>query len=89
VHTLVEALVLVVIVVFIFSGLSRDPDPAARVRCRLVGTFMVFPLLGFSTTHCRCFGLVLAIGLVVNDAIVLSRRSSTTWKRACRLATRR
>jgi len=51
--------------------LPGDPDPAAGGAVSLVGTFMVFPLLGFSINTLSLFGLVLAIGLVVDDAIVV------------------
>src|SRR5438128_37918 len=66
VKTLVEALVLVVIVVFIFlQGFRATLIPLLAVPVSLVGTFMVFPLLGFSINTLSLFGLVLAIGLVV------------------------
>src|SRR6266478_4685513 len=72
VKTLVEALVLVVIVVFIFLQVLRATlIPLLAVPVSLVGTFMVFPLLGFSINTLSLFGLVLAIGLVVDDAIVV------------------
>src|SRR2546421_193820 len=72
VKTLVEALVLVVIVVFIFlQGFRATLIPLLAVPVSLVGTFMVFPLLGFSINTLSVFGLVLAIGLVVDDAIVV------------------
>ncbi len=72
VHTLVEALVLVVIVVFIFlQGFRATLIPLLAVPVSLVGTFMIFPLLGFSINTLSLFGLVLAIGLVVDDAIVV------------------
>jgi hydrophobic/amphiphilic exporter-1 (mainly G- bacteria), HAE1 family len=72
VKTLVEALVLVVIVVFIFlQGFRATLIPLLAVPVSLVGTFMVFPLLGFSINTLSLFGLVLAIGLVVDDAIVV------------------
>jgi HAE1 family hydrophobic/amphiphilic exporter-1 len=70
--TLVEALVLVVIVVFIFlQGFRATLIPLLAVPVSLVGTFMVFPMLGFSINTLSLFGLVLAIGLVVDDAIVV------------------
>ena len=72
VKTLVEALVLVVIVVFVFlQGFRATLIPLLAVPVSLVGTFMVFPLLGFSINTLSLFGLVLAIGLVVDDAIVV------------------
>src|SRR5437870_1903506 len=72
VKTLVEALILVVIVVFIFlQGFRATLIPLLAVPVSLVGTFMVFPLLGFSINTLSLFGLVLAIGLVVDDAIVV------------------
>lgn len=71
-HTLFEALVLVVLVVFIFlQGWRATLIPLLAVPVSLVGTFMVFPLLGFSINTLSLFGLVLAIGLVVDDAIVV------------------
>jgi len=72
VKTLVEALLLVVLVVFIFlQGLRATLIPLLAVPVALVGAFMVFPLLGFSINTLSLFGLVLAIGLVVDDAIVV------------------
>jgi HAE1 family hydrophobic/amphiphilic exporter-1 len=72
VKTLFEALGLVVIVVFIFlQGFRATLIPLLAVPVSLVGTFMLFPLLGFSINTLSLFGLVLAIGLVVDDAIVV------------------
>src|SRR6266481_3137840 len=72
VKTLVEALILVVIVVFVFlQGFRATLIPLLAVPVALVGAFMVFPLLGFSINTLTLFGLVLAIGLVVDDAIVV------------------
>jgi len=71
-HTLIEALILVIIVVFIFlQGWRATLIPLLAVPVSLVGTFIVFPLLGFSINTLSLFGLVLAIGLVVDDAIVV------------------
>jgi HAE1 family hydrophobic/amphiphilic exporter-1 len=70
--TLLEALVLVVLVVFLFlQGWRATLIPLLAVPVSLVGTFIVFPLLGFSINTLSLFGLVLAIGLVVDDAIVV------------------
>ena len=72
VHTLGEALVLVILVVFIFlQGWRATLIPLLAVPVSLVGTFAVFPLLGFTVNTLSLFGLVLAIGLVVDDAIVV------------------
>jgi len=72
IHTLWEALILVLIVVFIFlQGWRATLIPMLAVPVSLVGTFMVFPLLGFSVNTLSLLGLVLAIGLVVDDAIVV------------------
>src|SRR5262249_21119597 len=72
VKTLFEALVLVVIVVFIFlQGFRTTLIPLLAVPVSLVGTFMLFPVLGFSINTLSLFGLVLAIGLVVNDANIV------------------
>jgi len=71
-HTLFEALVLVILVVFIFlQGWRATLIPLLAVPVSLVGTFMFFPLFGFSINTLSLFGLVLAIGLVVDDAIVV------------------
>jgi len=70
--TLFEALVLVIIVVYIFlQGVRATLIPLLAVPVSLIGTFAVFPLLGFSINTLSLFGLVLAIGLVVDDAIVV------------------
>ena len=72
VMTLVEAIVLVVLVVFLFlQGWRATLIPLCAVPVSLIGTFMLFPLLGFSINTLALFGLVLAIGLVVDDAIVV------------------
>ena len=70
--TLFEAIILVIIVVFIFlQGWRATLIPLLAVPVSLVGTFVVFPALGFSINTLSLFGLVLAIGLVVDDAIVV------------------
>ena len=70
--TLGEALVLVILVVFVFlQGFRATLIPLLAVPVSLIGTFVVFPLLGFSINTLSLFGLVLAIGLVVDDAIVV------------------
>jgi HAE1 family hydrophobic/amphiphilic exporter-1 len=70
--TFVEALILVTLVVFIFlQNVRATIIPLITVPVSLVGTFIFFPLLGFSLNTLSMFGLVLAIGIVVDDAIVV------------------
>jgi HAE1 family hydrophobic/amphiphilic exporter-1 len=72
VETLVIALVLVILVVYLFLQDWRATlIPMLAVPVSLVGTFVLFPLFGFSINTLSMFGLVLAIGLVVDDAIVV------------------
>jgi HAE1 family hydrophobic/amphiphilic exporter-1 len=71
-HTLFEAVGLVIIVVFVFLQNWRATlIPLMTVPVSLVGAFMFFPLLGFSINVLSLLGLVLAIGIVVDDAIVV------------------
>jgi HAE1 family hydrophobic/amphiphilic exporter-1 len=71
-ETLIEAVLLVVLVVFIFLQSWRATlIPLLTVPVSLIGAFAVFPLFGFSVNTLSLFGLVLAIGLVVDDAIVV------------------
>ena len=70
--TLFQAVALVILVVFIFLQNFRSTlIPTLTVPVSLIGTFMVFPLLGFSINTLSLLGLVLAIGIVVDDAIVV------------------
>src|SRR5271168_2012390 len=70
--TLLIALVLVILVVYLFlQGWRATLIPLLAVPVSLVGTFVLFPLFGFSINTLSLFGLVLAIGLVVDDAIVV------------------
>jgi multidrug efflux pump len=72
VHTLFEALVLVVLVVILFLQTWRASIiPLVAVPVSLIGTFAVMHLFGFSLNALSLFGLVLAIGIVVDDAIVV------------------
>jgi len=72
VHTLFEAVILVILVVFIFLQNWRATlIPLITVPISLIGTLAVFPLLGFSINVLSLLGLVLAIGIVVDDAIVV------------------
>src|SRR5579863_9721829 len=70
--TLFEALGLVVLVVFVFlQGWRATLIPLLAVPVSLIGTFIIFPALGFSINTLSLFGLVLATGLVVDDAIIV------------------
>jgi HAE1 family hydrophobic/amphiphilic exporter-1 len=72
VKTFVEAIILVTLVVFIFlQNVRATFIPLLTVPVSLVGTFIFFPMLGFSVNTLSMFGLVLAIGIVVDDAIVV------------------
>src|SRR5438445_107053 len=72
VETLLIAILLVIIVVYIFlQGWRATLIPLLAVPVSLVGTFVLFPVFGFSINTLSLFGLVLAIGLVVDDAIVV------------------
>ena len=72
VHTFFEAVVLVILVVFIFlQSLRATIIPILAVPVSIVGTFIGMHLLGFSINMLTMFGMILAIGLVVDDAIVV------------------
>jgi len=72
VHTFFEAVVLVVLVVFVFlQSLRATVIPILAVPVSIVGTFIGMHLLGFSINMLTMFGMILAIGLVVDDAIVV------------------
>lgn len=71
-HTFFEALILVLIVVYIFLGSFRATViPMLAVPVSLIGTFAAFVLLGFTINTLTLFAMVLAIGIVVDDAIVV------------------
>ncbi|MBP6335001.1 MAG: multidrug efflux RND transporter permease subunit [Bacteroidia bacterium] len=72
IHTLFEAVILVILVVFIFLQNWRATlIPLITVPVSLIGTLALFPMLGFSINVLSLLGLVLAIGIVVDDAIVV------------------
>ncbi|MCK6370308.1 MAG: multidrug efflux RND transporter permease subunit [Gammaproteobacteria bacterium] len=72
VKTFIEALILVTLVVFIFlQNVRATIIPLLTIPVSLIGTFIFFPALGFSINTLSMFGLVLAIGIVVDDAIVV------------------
>ncbi|HEX5271287.1 MAG TPA: efflux RND transporter permease subunit, partial [Gemmataceae bacterium] len=72
VHTLVEAILLVALVVLVFLQSWRSTlIPLAAVPVAVIGTFAVMAAIGFSLNNLTLFGLVLAIGIVVDDAIVV------------------
>lgn len=71
-HTLLEAVVLVVLVIIVFLQKARASIiPVLAIPISLVGTFAVLAMLGYSLNNLSLFGLVLAIGIVVDDAIVV------------------
>ncbi len=71
VHTFVEALILVTLVVFIFlQNVRATIIPLLTVPVSIIGTFIFFPMLGFSVNTLSMFGLVLAIGIVVVEAVI-------------------
>jgi multidrug efflux pump len=72
VHTLIEAVILVVLVVYVFlQNLRATLIPTIAVVVSIVGTFVGMAMLGFSINLLTLFGMVLAIGIVVDDAIVV------------------
>lgn len=72
IHTLIEAVILVLLVVYIFLQSFRATIiPMLAVPVSLIGVFIVFPMLGFTINTLTLFALVLAIGIVVDDAIVV------------------
>jgi multidrug efflux pump len=72
IHTFIEAIILVTLVVFVFlQNFRATLIPLLTVPVSLLGTFIFFPILGFSVNTLSMFGLVLAIGIVVDDAIVV------------------
>jgi HAE1 family hydrophobic/amphiphilic exporter-1 len=76
--TLFQAVALVILVVFIFLQNARATlIPSLAVPVSLIGTFAIFPLLGFSINTLSLLGLVLAIGIVVDDAIVVVEAVTT------------
>lgn len=84
IHTFFEAVILVVIVVFVFlQSLRATLIPVLAVPVSIVGTFMGMSALGFSINMLTLFGMVLAIGIVVDDAIVVIEnveRNMTVFK---------
>lgn len=71
-HTIIEAVVLVVLVVLLFlQSLRSSFIPIIAIPVSLIGTFTILAALGFSLNNLSLFGLVLAIGIVVDDAIVV------------------
>ncbi|CAK7017706.1 MAG: Efflux pump membrane transporter BepE [Desulfovibrio sp.] len=72
VHTLLEAMVLVLLVVYLFLGSFRATlIPMVAVPVSLIGVFAFFPMLGLNINNLTLFALVLAVGIVVDDAIVV------------------
>ena len=90
VKTLLEAMLLVVVVVLVFLQTWRASIiPLAAVPVSLIGTFAVMHALGFSINALSLFGLVLAIGIVVDDAIVVVENVERNIGAGFRRSTRR
>ena len=81
VHTLIEALAMVVLVVIVFLQTWRASIiPLLAVPVSIVGTFAIMHLFGFSINALSLFGLVLAIGIVVDDAIVVVEKCGAQYR---------
>jgi multidrug efflux pump len=93
IHTFVEALILVLIVVFLFLQSWRATlIPMLAVPVSLVATFAAYQVLGFSINTLSLFGMVLAIGIVVDDAIVVveaAEHNMQAFKLSAKEATRK
>ena len=82
VRTLVIALILVIFIIFLFlQDWRATVIPLVAIPVSLVGAFALFPLLGFSINIISLLGLVLAIGLVVDDAIVVVEAAQVNIER--------
>jgi HAE1 family hydrophobic/amphiphilic exporter-1 len=83
--TLWQAVALVILVVFVFlQNFRATLIPALAVPVSLIGTFALFPLLGFSINTLSLLGLVLAIGIVVDDAIVVVEATTAKMEQGLR-----
>ncbi len=81
-ETLIIALVLVILIIFIFLQDWRATlIPLIAIPVSIIGTFMVFPLLGFTINIVSLLGLVLSVGLVVDDAIVVVEAAQANIER--------
>ena len=81
-ETLIIALVLVILIIFIFLQDWRATlIPLIAIPVSIIGTFMVFPLLGFTINIISLLGLVLSVGLVVDDAIVVVEAAQSNIER--------
>src|SRR5699024_6546075 len=91
IHTLIEAMVLVVLLVFLFlQNFRATIIPLLAIPVSVIGTFLGLWLLGFSINLLTLFGLILAIGIVVDDAIIVIEnveRIMTEEGKAPRVAT--
>jgi HAE1 family hydrophobic/amphiphilic exporter-1 len=77
--TLAEAIVLVILVIFVFLGDWRNTIiPSVTIPVSLIGTFAFIEILGRSINTLTLFGITLATGLVVDDAIVVIQKDRTS-----------
>ncbi|QCU90553.1 efflux RND transporter permease subunit [Thiomicrorhabdus sediminis] len=91
IYTLIEALILVVLVVYLFlQNFRATLIPVLAIPVSIIGTFIGMYLLGFSINQLTLFGMILAIGIVVDDAIIVVEnveRIMSTYKLSAREAT--
>ena len=81
-ETLIIALILVILIIFLFLQSWRATlIPLIAIPVSIIGTFMIFPLLGFTINIVSLLGLVLSVGLVVDDAIVVVEASQANIER--------
>ena len=88
--TLLEALLIVTLVIFLSLGSVRSVIlPMVAIPLSLVGAFFIMLALGYTINLMTLLALVLAIGLVVDDAIIVVENCTATWKKASRSCKRR
>ncbi|MEZ9710993.1 efflux RND transporter permease subunit [Vibrio breoganii] len=82
VKTLIEAILLVIAVTYLFLGSARATlIPVVAIPVSLIGTFAVMQITGFTINTVTLFGLILAIGIVVDDAILVIENVDTTMRK--------
>ncbi|MEZ9906021.1 efflux RND transporter permease subunit [Vibrio breoganii] len=90
VKTLIEAILLVIAVTYLFLGSARATlIPVVAIPVSLIGTFAVMQITGFTINTVTLFGLILAIGIVVDDAILVIENVDTTMRKDSSLTPRK